>query len=111
NVVRRQQPENHGLGYLRRTRGDGVPSAFANAASRTPTPGQHRAPGGIVTSAPHPGPSPGRAGSRPGPRGPGRVDLPTEFAALATEPHPFALWERAEQLVDRFEQDQRERSG
>ncbi len=34
---------------------------------------------------------------------PVRFDLRSEFAALAAEPHPFALWERVEQLGDRFE--------
>ncbi|MEU6270733.1 hypothetical protein [Saccharopolyspora shandongensis] len=54
--------------------------------------------GGDVPPAPS-GPRP------PAPR-PMRFDLRGELAALAAEPHPFALWQRAEQLPDRFEHDQ-----
>ncbi|MFB9570692.1 hypothetical protein ACFFRS_27325, partial [Saccharopolyspora hordei] len=36
-----------------------------------------------------------------------RFDLRAEFAALTGEPHPFAFWQRVEQLPDRFEHEQR----
>ncbi|SFP07104.1 hypothetical protein SAMN05421805_1401, partial [Saccharopolyspora antimicrobica] len=47
-----------------------------------------------------------QGGARPAPR-PMRFDLRAEFAALTGEPHPFAFWQRAEQLPERFEQEQR----
>ncbi|MER7015802.1 hypothetical protein ABT324_30575, partial [Saccharopolyspora sp. NPDC000359] len=60
---------------------------------------------GSLGEAPPPGqPAPG--GARPAPR-PMRFDLRAEFAALTGEPHPFAFWQRAEQLPERFEQEQR----
>ncbi|TDD88767.1 hypothetical protein E1202_12920 [Saccharopolyspora karakumensis] len=56
-----------------------------------------------------PPPAPTAPPARPAPpaQRPGHFDVRAELAALAAEPHPFAFWQRAEQLPDRFEQEQR----
>ncbi|MFR9728541.1 hypothetical protein ACL03H_04870 [Saccharopolyspora sp. MS10] len=70
---------------------------LAGRGAGSPRPPAARGPVG------EPRPEPPVAEPRPRPR----FDLRSEFAALAAEPDPFALWERVEQLGDRFAHERR----
>ncbi|MBQ0927984.1 hypothetical protein [Saccharopolyspora endophytica] len=91
------------------------PAGFEAPNRRAPEPGGRRRAdpplrGSLSDAGPGgPPPAPPAPPARPAPpaQRPGHFDVRSEMAALAAEPHPFAFWQRAEQLPDRFEQEQR----